>query len=164
VTRRRNPRAGRTCDRCRRELPRRRRPYAPTALCARCRAEQNEERRNRRAGDRILYTPLDEILELPAVRILRALRWFGWVEADELLLVAGAPEHWEDRQAFHQALSRITRAGHADRWTLALVEGKRIVRTQRYQITESGRRELARRLTVDMEVARDIGVEGSAAA
>jgi hypothetical protein len=38
------------------------------------------------------YRPLDEILAVPRMRLLRGLRWFGWVTSEELMLALDVPD------------------------------------------------------------------------
>lgn len=154
----RNPNAGRTCDRCRRPLPPDRRQLGAIVQCPRCLAERRDAMRLARAGERIAYTPLDEIIQQPLVRILRALRWFGCVEIGDLYLALNAEEydHGAERLALAQALSRAVRAGFIEhRKARAFWSGRDRHSLNSYRITPAGRAELARRMTIDMEIADD---------
>lgn len=109
-------RAGfRQCDRCREER-------AAYKLRERAKAHGIEltmdEARDEYRGTKIDYTPIDEWLDRPGNRILRALRRFDWVEMDELAFALGIPQ-WNlepiARQNLHQNVKRLFRAGRIDR-------------------------------------------------
>ncbi len=94
------------------------------------------------------YRPLDEVLDRPRVRILRALRWFDWVEPQDLFAAIGAPDEETLRDRYVKALSQSVLAGHVER-------AKRRTRvTYRsghgflayVRLTESGHREIQREL------------------
>lgn len=92
------------------------------------------------------YIPIDETLSAPLVRILRALRHFEWVTTTDLLLVLGVSERGREHNTLHRALSRACTTGY--------IATRGPARNYReYMITPSGRAELKRRLTVDMECA-----------
>lgn len=86
------------------------------------------------------YTPLDEIERNHRVRLLRALWWLGWVDANELFTVVGISEDYDgsERNSAQIALGRLVKAG--------LVE-KKIPPQQKtwanYRITTAGRDEVA---------------------
>lgn len=142
------------CSRCRGPKP----AACRTSQCDGCLVEQRDRERFVRAGTWIAYTPLEDVLAQPAVRILRTLRWFDWIEVSDLLLAAGASEEHDasDRAALLTALSRATAAGHVERFVPPRASGgDRAGRTSWYRITAAGRGELARRLAVDLEIATD---------
>lgn len=91
------------------------------------------------------YTPLDEILETPSTRILRALRWFDWVSSPDLMNAAGVPDFVveygdnHERNAASAALSRLVRSGYVER-------GVRLLDGYTHRITKAGLRELKLRL------------------
>lgn len=87
------------------------------------------------------YKPLDEILDTPPVRILRALRWFDWATRGDLFLALDDLEPDSIRWAAHQqALVQLVKRGSIE----SCGRGRRT--TQTYRITRSGHAELARRL------------------
>lgn len=58
------------------------------------------------------YMPIDEWLEAPRTRILRALRWFDWVDSDELFLAIGVDRgDTRARDAYCQMLVQLVRQG-----------------------------------------------------
>lgn len=74
------------------------------------------------------YTPLESVLSSPSVRVLRAIRFFDWVYADELMVAMDATD--ADRDSLSTALSRLVKIGSVER------------NGQRYRITADGRAEL----------------------
>lgn len=95
-------------------------------------------------GDAIPYTPIETILEMPTVRVLRAMRHHGWICGVDLLDSLHIPGETLERFNYHTIMYRLRRDG--------LIERRRLVGSTEYRITDAGRRDLARRLTVDMEV------------
>lgn len=90
------------------------------------------------------YTPLDELLEQPGIRILRALRFHDWVTTSTLL-DAGLMER---TAADDRALYRLVEAGH--------VERKRTVgHHAEYRITAAGKAHLVQRLQSPLLVATE---------
>lgn len=91
------------------------------------------------------YIPLDEILERPTTRLLRALRWFEWVSSIDLLHALGvewSPERSADNAEHHRytaSLSRLTKTGMVER------QGSRS-HGYLYRISQKGRDELHRLL------------------
>jgi DNA-binding MarR family transcriptional regulator len=83
------------------------------------------------------YLPLDELLEMPRVRVLRALRRFDWMSVREML---DALNEHEPRVniALWRALAVLVDAGHAEK----APNGRGHI----YRITAGGRRELERLL------------------
>ena len=51
------------------------------------------------------YTPLESVLSSPSIRVLRAIRFFDWVYADELMVAMDATD--TDRDSLSTALSRL---------------------------------------------------------
>lgn len=87
------------------------------------------------------YVPLDVILEQPATRLLRALRWFDWVNSSDVINAAGFPEQIagqpnRERDTASQALYRLSVAGLVER---SGVRGDGFL----YRITAHGRARLA---------------------
>lgn len=61
------------------------------------------------------YEPLDELLEMPRIRLLRAITRFGWVSSEELIdVVVG---HGDDIRAntYVVQLGRLVKHGFVDR-------------------------------------------------
>lgn len=60
------------------------------------------------------YVPIDEWLQKPRTRILRALRWFDWVGVEDLFFALDVPSYADDdliRRAYSQALCRLVSEG-----------------------------------------------------
>lgn len=80
------------------------------------------------------YLPLDELLEMPRVRILRALRRFDWVSVEDINL---ALDNLDDRaaNAHTKCVERLVREGHLEKrgtnWS-----------NNRYRITDRGKQHL----------------------
>lgn len=92
--------------------------------------------RQRGAGTGTRYVPLDQILEQPSTRLLRALRRFDWVQPADLYDAAGFPDYIDEtvnpeRNAAAAALSRLVKQGHVER-------GRRQVGGYPHRITASG--------------------------
>ena len=85
----------------------------------------------------IPYTPIDEQLERPKVRILRMLRHFHYVGALELYSALEINYDRNVRDRYHQALRRLVEAG-------MVVDHPDIDDSPRYRITDAGQRELKR--------------------
>lgn len=81
------------------------------------------------------YLPLDELLELPRVRVLRVLQRRDWSSMREILdhLNENDPATW---QAFNSALIRHVKSGSVDR--------RGTIGSYEYRITQAGREELRR--------------------
>lgn len=95
------------------------------------------------------YIPLDEILDQPSTRILRALRHFDWVRGPDLFAALEVPDFVvgkknPERDRYSAALSRLAKDGLVER-------SKRAVDGFLHRITDAGRLSL---------VARLQGVEG----
>lgn len=99
------------------------------------------------------YIPLDEILEQPATRILRALRHFDWVRGPDLFAALEVPDFSvgkknPERDRYSAALSRLVKDGLVERSTRA-VDGFL------NRITKAGRVSLANRLQGTEGCGRD---------
>ena len=88
----------------------------------------------------VRYQPLDEFLQRPGIRVLRALRWFDWVEPADLIVASGIDE--DSRDNFDKALTRGVRDGHIERRREMTTRGAGYV----YRITAAGRARLAERI------------------
>lgn len=98
------------------------------------------------------YVPMDELLELPTVKILRALDRSDPLEAIDLLDLAGVPARASGaalRNVHTKALSRMVQRGEASK------TGKRFGAL--YAITDLGRRVLAQGFAVAL-ADDDVGV------
>lgn len=84
------------------------------------------------------YVQLDVILEQPATRVLRALRWFDWAESFDIYTACNVGDH--ERSAFSAALARLAKDKLIER-------GGKL-----FRITAAGRVELARRLNGESRV------------
>ncbi len=104
-----------------------------------------EKRKRDREKLRVLrgdaYTPLDELLEQPRVKILRTLVRRGWIAQSVLFELMSVPPADDDgsskaRDRYTQRLSVLRRAGYVDRR-----EGESVgfIRDNEYRITEAGR-------------------------
>ncbi len=67
------------------------------------------------------YAPLDEQLERPSIRILRALRWHDWITANDLMIVLNVPDYDRasnrERNAYVSSLRRLVALGDVMRDT-----------------------------------------------
>lgn len=93
------------------------------------------------------YQPIDETLQLPRVRLLRALRWFDWVTLHDLLDALDMDEcddrpRWAHKTAMHL----LSRGGFVETLRVPLVGVM-------YRITAKGRAELAGRIALAMSEA-----------
>ncbi len=61
------------------------------------------------------YIPLDEWLDRPRVRMLRAMRFFDWVTAEDLFLALDVAEDKKERDNYSNALRRARQAGDIER-------------------------------------------------
>ena len=122
----------RICELCCRRVVRQHRRVCPTCC-----------------NDAIQYTPIDSILALPTVRVLRAMRFHGWISGGELLdslTVAPGSERWN----YNAVMYRLHRDGMLERRRSAGITASND--RHEYRITAAGRADLQRRLTTDMEV------------
>lgn len=108
------------------------------------------------------YMPIDELLEQPLVKMLRALRHFGWIDILDLLDVLNVAPNDRvgvqsiERNNLSQAMVRAARTGLIERrptrrHTQVRTSSGRNVYDVR--ITPRGRDWLARRLTPDTRIA-----------
>lgn len=91
------------------------------------------------------YTPLDEILDESATRVLRALRWFDWARTSDVFLALGA--HDDERNALSATISRLVKEGLIER-------GERSREGYAHRLTPAGREELKQRLAGIGRMAR----------
>lgn len=136
-----------------------RKPWGKRKSCQRCFL------RARKYRQKVLcqgYAPLDEILERPPVRLLRALQHWGWVDSFEWYELSGLPE-WTitndiERQrhmeVLHQAAHRLVADRLVERRTLR-TEGATPRGGNAYRITPKGRAWLAEQLKPDTSVCSD---------
>jgi hypothetical protein len=85
------------------------------------------------------YIPLDELLDSPKVRLLRAIRTFEWAMSAHLMEYLGVPSKVEDKRVhdvYSQHLARLVHGG--------LVERRGLKPMCQYRITSAGRNELER--------------------
>jgi DNA-binding MarR family transcriptional regulator len=97
------------------------------------------------AGPR--YIPIDELLQRPDIRALRALRWFDWVTAEEIGDTLGLPPPDESpqRNTLVAAITRLVNRGEIQRRPAP--HGSHGARFE-YRITAKGRARVERRLQV----------------
>ncbi len=81
------------------------------------------------------------------MRVLRALRFFGWVDGSDLLEACDAPEGWDsvERNTLTAAMSRLWRSGEIERrrvWLGRHCKGFEGVMYE-FRITDKGRRKVA---------------------
>lgn len=91
------------------------------------------------------YTPIDDLLAMPATRMMRAMRWFDWARSVDLYLNANVSD--DERSACSSALSRLVKDGYAER-------GDRSSDGWAYRLTSAGRAELAARLSGESPMQR----------
>ena len=75
------------------------------------------------------YRSIDDLLAAPRLRLLRALRWFDWVESRDLLAVleVDADSESRERNSMQVTLGRLVRLGLVER------------RANLYRVTVAGR-------------------------
>lgn len=89
------------------------------------------------AKPRKKYIPLDELLESPKIRLLRAIRTFEWAMSSHLMNHLSVPSRTEDKRVhdvYSQHLARLCANG--------LVERRGLPPNSEYRITAAGRAEL----------------------
>ena len=95
------------------------------------------------------YYPLDELLDIPRVRILRALTHFDWTSSTDLQIALDIEDSKRAWDAFARNLSNLSNQGVIDR------AGRGT--THLYRINDSGRAQLKRLLArgtlADIEAA-----------
>lgn len=88
------------------------------------------------------YEPIEDILARPKVRILRALRWFGWVSlhdlADALDVAFVTGESNEEWKSLYDSIRYLVKTGR--------VEARGSSWDTEYILTDLGRADLARTL------------------
>jgi len=92
------------------------------------------------------YVPLDELLQVPAVRVLRALSRYDWIERQDLYDALDLPPNRAAPQllnTYHMAVSRSVRLGHIEARDCRFF---RQFMTRDFRITPAGRAWLAKRL------------------
>jgi hypothetical protein len=78
-------------------------------------AMRTKKRRKRQEEIEIAaYRPLDAVIDLTRVRLLRAARWLNWFATQELTEMLG-PKDGRERNTLTQALSRMARTGEFQR-------------------------------------------------
>lgn len=96
----------------------------------------------------IFYTPLDELLDHPVVRILRAIRHLGWIGPRELFEVVLELGH-ESKAATNNYTAhvlRLLRAGHLQRRLVPELSYSSA--PYEYSITDAGRDRLVELLAL----------------
>lgn len=91
---------------------------------------------NRGVRDVLAYIPLDERLDTPRIRILRAMRWLEWTSVRDLFDLLGVAYLAEDQREWeaHMAqMSRMVKRGELER------RGK--LNAYEYKLTDKGRAE-----------------------
>lgn len=74
------------------------------------------------------YIPLDVWREQPRNRLVRALRWFDWVEFSEVADALGAPEGDANaRTGLYNALKRLVDGGQVERRRVRTFRGRHVV-------------------------------------
>ena len=94
------------------------------------------------SGPGILYRPIDEILQIPRVRILRALSRLGWVETADLTVHLEVTYDEHVCGAYVSLVSRMVREGVIDRRATTGGRGSNF----EHAISAAGRAELAEKL------------------
>lgn len=80
------------------------------------------------------YMPLDELLEMPRVRILRTLQRFDWATCEDVRLALGIDADERDANTFSTMITRLAREGYLERDNAQF--------PPRYRINECGREHL----------------------
>lgn len=89
------------------------------------------------------YRPLDEVLASAPIRILRCLRWFGWIDGPELLEACDAPVGSLERDTLTSAMCRMTKRGEIERRSVVSFYGA----VSQFRITPKGRNRLDQTFT-----------------
>ena len=76
-------------------------------------AQRRTANGGREPGDK--YVPIEQILDVPRIRILRALRWFDWATTETLFDVLDVPTSKAERDRFAVTLSRASRSGDIEK-------------------------------------------------
>ncbi|MGN6107260.1 MAG: hypothetical protein ACTHU0_19285 [Kofleriaceae bacterium] len=111
------------------------------------------------------YTPIDELLRIPSVRILRALKHQDWITSGDLFELLSVPHASEDRHVYgthSKALSRHVQHGYVEsRLGHQSSTGVAHLTPSEYRITTRGRSWLAQRMEYDLTPASDkVAAEG----
>lgn len=116
------------------------------------------------SGNRWKSEPIDAVLRQAPVRVLRALRWCGWIDVYDFRDVILDCTHEDNKNAISSALGRLEKLGliekrgqrarlgytaASDRWCYEL------------RITDAGRQWLANKLKPDTAVEWAPAREGS---
>lgn len=104
---------------------------------------QRRELRRKERSPALHYTPLDELMARPHVRILRALRWFDWATTEQIAIALDLPDHHENpqlRNAYTLAMRHMVQSGR--------VEANRTAWPHEYRLTPAGREWLRAALSV----------------
>jgi len=131
-------------DRCRNAIMRCKNGHELTPQSTLIRIENGYQRRICRTCKMgRLYTPIDEILGMASIRVLRSLRWFDWVEMRDAFDAVEAPDHdCAERNAIAAAISRLIKRGCVEQRKTKLGSGvKRFWRgvMREIRITKQGR-------------------------
>jgi hypothetical protein len=88
------------------------------------------------------YIPIDELLQRPDVRALRALRWFDWVTAEEIGDTLGLPPPDESpqRNTLVAAITRLVNRGEIQRRPARTRQPRRAVRVSDHRQGPHARR------------------------
>jgi hypothetical protein len=62
----------------------------------------------------VSYRPIDEQLDTPKIRLLRALRHFTWISVSELLQIMGESYDYTVINRYSQAMLRLAQRGLVD--------------------------------------------------
>lgn len=152
-----NPEATRADQRARRAVKRANgmcldcpRPSLEGAVrCKRCRdanrvwaRESSERRRKRERLEIETYRPLDEIIDLTRVRVLRAAKPLEWFTCAQMFDALGGGNDTQ-RNTVAQMLTRLGKQGRLDRQRIPKMFSTGYGTQWEYQITQAGRDELA---------------------
>lgn len=94
------------------------------------------------SGGKIPYSAIDFLLTLPHIRLLRAARWFDWIELDDLYIAAEAPDDYADREAYYAAMTRMVKAGNIKRKRMRFSKRGRTRMSTMVRITPKGKKAL----------------------
>lgn len=108
-----------TCTYCKR-----RRARTDRKSCAPCADAYRKWQNDYRRRLRIDYTPIDEWAEMPRTRLLRALRFFDWVEFADLADAIGVTSLDADRNTLYCVLRRLVVAGSVERRKVRTFRGR----------------------------------------
>lgn len=116
--------------------------------CAVCRVKNNAtstvraRRRNRALAREVAaYRPLDEVIDLTRVRVLRALVRLEWVSCSDLIDTLGGVDDTM-RNTISQQLTRLAKSGHVEKRRIPPLTGSGYGAQWEYQIAQKGRANL----------------------